>query len=61
VALIIEIFVSLLVGLFGIENIGLPPCAAEDSDNCYWLASERGNGEGTSFVTVFGQTVLFDI
>jgi hypothetical protein len=28
------------------------PCATEDSTNCYWDASQRGNGTGTSFVTV---------
>jgi len=32
----------------------LPPCASEDSDNCYWDASERGNGQGTDFVALNG-------
>ncbi len=27
----------------------LPPCATEDSDNCYWDADTMGNGEGRSF------------
>jgi len=27
----------------------LPPCEEEDSDNCYWDADTRGNGEGHSF------------
>lgn len=34
----------------------LPPCAEEDSDNCYWSASERSNGLGLSFVTINGNT-----
>lgn len=36
----------------------LPPCATEDSDNCFWDAQERGNRLGRSFVTVNG-TRLF--
>ena len=32
----------------------LPPCATEDSDNCYWDASTRGNGKGSSFVVIEG-------
>jgi len=34
----------------------LPPCQAEDSDNCYWDASARGNGLGNSFVGFMGET-----
>lgn len=30
--------------------VELPACATEDSDNCYWDASSRGNGSGNSFV-----------
>ena len=30
----------------------LPACATEDSTWCYWDASTRGNGIGTSFVTL---------
>jgi len=29
----------------------LPPCATEDSTNCYWDADTRGNGQGLSFIT----------
>ncbi len=32
----------------------LPTCATEDSDNCYWDATERGNGKGRSFTVVDG-------
>lgn len=32
------------------------PCAHEDSNNCYWNASKRGNGHGRSFVTLRGHT-----
>lgn len=31
-----------------------PPCAAEDSANCYWDAAHRGSGTGTSFVDILG-------
>jgi hypothetical protein len=37
----------------------LPPCPTEDSDNCIWLASEHGNGEGHSFYTIMGETTYF--
>lgn len=29
--------------------VDLPPCATEDSDDCYWDASSRDNGLGQSF------------
>lgn len=32
----------------------LPPCKTEDSDNCIWDASKRGNGLGTSFIAYRG-------
>ena len=32
------------------------PCRFEDSNNCYWNARKRGNGRGTSFVTLRGVT-----
>lgn len=35
----------------------LPPCAAEDSNNCRWDASTMGNGRGASFITVLDRTV----
>lgn len=28
------------------------PCAMEDSINCYWDASVRGNGQGHSFYSI---------
>lgn len=30
------------------------PCATEDSSNCYWSASEQGNGSGVSFLDIQG-------
>lgn len=30
----------------------LPPCATEDSTNCYWDASQQGNGLGTDSVVL---------
>ena len=32
------------------------PCATEDSSNCYWLATDQGNGLGHSFVDIAGVT-----
>ena len=34
------------------STVDLPPCEYEDSDNCFWDAQSRGNGEGTSFVVL---------
>lgn len=34
--------------------VELPACETEDSDNCYWDASSRGNGSGNSFVVRYG-------
>lgn len=33
----------------------LLPCVTEDSDNCWWDATEHGNGEGLSFVVIDGK------
>lgn len=34
----------------------LPPCETEDAEyNCYWDASEQGNGQGTDFIVFEGQ------
>lgn len=30
------------------------PCATEDSSNCYWSASDQGNGIGVSFLDIQG-------
>ncbi len=38
----------------------LPPCIVEDSDDCYWLANESGNGMGQSFVNVNGTIYKWD-
>ncbi len=45
---------SLLIALM---LAGLPACGSEDSTNCYWLASLRGNGAGQSFIDVAGRHV----
>ena len=37
----------------------LPPCASEDSDQCYWDAPNRGNGKGRSFYRLDGRTIYF--
>ena len=35
------------------------PCPEEDSPDCYWDASTRGNGVGTSFVNIGGNILPF--
>lgn len=44
-------YVALILSLI------LPPCTTEDSANCYWDASTRGNGQGVSFVDVAGHVI----
>lgn len=39
---------------------GLPACAFEDSDNCYWNAQEAGNGKGDSFTVRDGEVTYWD-
>ena len=36
------------------------PCATEDSSNCFYDASTRGNGIGMSLIDVQGTAYLFD-
>lgn len=36
------------------KTYGLPACEHEDSTNCYWDASVRGNGKGNSFTNLNG-------
>lgn len=40
--------------------VTLPECATEDSDNCVWLAEDRGNGEGRSFYVLDGEVTYLD-
>lgn len=55
--LCLVVFVSgFMAGLAAADPPPLPPCATEDSVNCYWDAQQRGNGEGRSFVNYNGQT-----
>jgi hypothetical protein len=35
--------------IFATALSSLPPCAAEDSTNCYWDARTMGNGQGDSY------------
>lgn len=37
----------------------LPACESETSTNCYWDASEHGNGLGSSFIDVGGK--VYDV
>lgn len=41
------------------DILELPACEQEDSKNCYWDATIRGNGLGNSFYDVNGKTFLF--
>ena len=41
-----------------LSMLSFQPCATEDSTNCYWNSSERGNGEGTSFIAFNDSTSL---
>lgn len=38
---------------------GLRPCATEDSTDCYWDATTRGNGRGHSFIALADGTVRY--
>jgi len=40
--------------LFALVVAFLTPCATEDSTNCHWDASVRGNGTGHSFIDLEG-------
>lgn len=47
--------------LFALILAAATPCPAEDSTGCYWDAGTRGNGIGTSFVTVGPESHRFTI
>ena len=36
-----------------------PPCKVEDSRNCYWDATRRGNHKGRSLLNLHGHIVFF--
>lgn len=40
-------------------GLSIPECATEDSTNCYWDATIRGNGQGNSFIDVNGTAYYF--
>lgn len=39
------------------STLHLSACPTEDSDNCYWDASTRGNGQGQSFAVINGTVI----
>lgn len=41
-------------------TVELAPCWTEDSINCYWDATTRGNGAGQSFADLDGQSYWID-
>lgn len=36
-----------------------PSCQTEDSTGCYWDASTQGNGQGTSFVAITDDFIIY--
>lgn len=54
-------FILASTGSFAADNEAtLPPCEAEDSTNCFWDATTRGNGKGQSFIDVDGTRVSLE-
>jgi len=57
--LILQLAACALIG-FGAISLAyaapriFPPCVTEDSSNCFWDASTRGNGRGASFLDIAG-------
>lgn len=47
---------TLLLSMDALQT-NLPPCPTEDSINCVWDASARGNGKGASFMDILGYRV----
>lgn len=45
--------------LFALAMTLLPPCAQEDSNNCYWDAAHMGNGVGRSYITLNDRPIFF--
>ena len=41
-------------------TLQLKACAEEDSQNCYWDATQRGNGQGRSFINIRGHIFYED-
>lgn len=39
----------------------LPSCQEEDSLNCVWVADQRGNMQGTSFININGSQLDLEI
>lgn len=37
----------------------LPACPAEDSAQCHWDAAAQGNGQGSSFVALSDDLILY--
>ena len=56
----IEVYGLALIAALGLAAClmaGLPPCATEDSANCYWNARTMGNGQGRSFIDLGGYLI----
>lgn len=59
VALIVAVVIGAFIGTAMVDTSpnppALPACETEDSDNCWWDATEHGNGAGLSFVVIEGE------
>jgi hypothetical protein len=52
------ILATLATGSYAADKAAtLPPCETEDSINCFWDATARGNGKGQSFIDVDGSRI----
>ncbi|UVD36655.1 hypothetical protein RCXUPER_237 [Rhodobacter phage RcXuper] len=42
------------------EELTLPACETEDSDNCLWDGMQHGNGKGRTFYVLAGEVFYID-
>lgn len=57
----LAVLVALLAVAAQPQPSTLGPCVMEDSDNCYWDATSRGNGSGASFIAMDGQVYYLSV
>jgi hypothetical protein len=54
IAVTLALAIGNAVGHWPAAIAGMPACPTEDSTNCVWDASSRGDGNGRSFVDIDG-------
>ena len=59
IAVLFGYFAALTIAVSGLVGL-MADCEWEDSSDCYWNGSERGNGQGRSFVDIGGLTIYLD-